>query len=196
MAFASFPFSQAAVDIMASGQFTMIYAAELDFKDGWVRVHSGTGDLVVNGNVYVGIGTFGSIAPAKESSDSSSPASIELTLSGIDQTVIKDTLDDRCRGRLGRVYVLVIAEDGTQATDILFSGRMDAAKFSFGTECSITVPLIDRMAEWDRHGIERWTDENHQLRFPGDRFFYAVAQMSDWPIYWGAKKDAPSFRYD
>jgi hypothetical protein len=77
---------------------------------------------------------------------------------------------------------------------------MDAAQFSFAGNGSdgnkITVPLIDRMAEWQRTGTERWTDENHRARHGDDRFFYAVAQMSEWPIYWGSKKDAPSFTYD
>ncbi|MCF5708988.1 hypothetical protein GIV19_17030 [Pseudomonas syringae] len=100
---------------------------------------------------------------------------------------------------MAKVMFVVFDEAGNYASDILFSGRMDAAKFSFSGNGqdgnTITVPVIDRMAEWSRTGTERFTDENHRARHQGDRFFYAIAQMSEWPIYWGSSKDAPTFNY-
>ncbi len=100
---------------------------------------------------------------------------------------------------MAKIIFVVFDEAGNYAADILFSGRMDAPKFSFAGNGqdgnTITVPVIDRMAEWSRTGTERWTDENHRARHQGDRFFYAIAQMSEWPIYWGAAKDAPTFTY-
>lgn len=197
MSIASFPFSQSVVDIMASGKFSMGYAVDLDFKDGRVLAHTGTGSIVIDGETYVGVGELGAISPVRETDSSSSPLSVDIQLSGIDQEVVKDALQDRCRGRPGRVMVVAIAEDGALAADVLFSGRMDAAKFNYGeSENSITIPLVDRMAEWNRKATKRWTDENHQLRYPGDRFFFAVAQVSEWPIYWGRSKNAPSFEYN
>lgn len=189
----NFPFSQAVIDIMSSDAFTMMHAAELDFKDGMVRAHTGTGTLVINGETFGGVGTLGSVSAARETNDASGPLSIDLVLSGLDADIVKDTMVDRCRGRPGRVYIVVMDRDGNQAADILFSGRMDAAKFTFDKDdSSITVPLVDRMAEWDRRNVKRWTDENHQLRHPGDRFFKAVSQVSEWPIRWGTGKGIPS----
>ncbi|MFH7473799.1 hypothetical protein RA264_28815, partial [Pseudomonas syringae pv. tagetis] len=60
---------------------------------------------------------------------------------------------------------------------------------------SITVAVIVRMSEWSRTVTERWTDDNHRARHQGDRFFFAIAQMSEWPIYWVSAKDAPTFTY-
>lgn len=188
-----FPFSQSVVDILSTGEFTIMYAAELDFKDGMVRVHTGTGSLVINGETYEGVGTLGSVSAARETNDASGPLKINLTLSGLDSDIVKESLQDRCRGRQGRVYFVAIDRDGNQAADILFSGRMDAAKFTFDqSDSSIVVPLVDRMAEWDRRNVKRWTDENHQLRHPGDRFFKAVSQVSEWPIRWGSAVGLPS----
>ncbi|POP84423.1 hypothetical protein CXB38_03865 [Pseudomonas syringae] len=195
----AFPFSQRVVDIIATGRFMPVYAVQLDFADGMVFAHTGTGELVVDGITYEGVGNFGQVSQSKESDNSGSPMSVDLTLSGLDSYILSETNVRGCRGRMAKVIFVVFDEAGNYAADILFSGRMDAAKFSFagnGQEGNtITVPVIDRMAEWSRTGTERWTDENHRARHQGDRFFYAIAQMSEWPIYWGAAKDAPTFTY-
>lgn len=196
---AAFPFSQSVVDILATGRFMVVHACQLDFADGMVFAHTGTGQLVIDGITYDGVGTFGEIGQTQESDNSASPMSVELKLTGLDAYILKETNIRGCRGRAGKLLFVVFDEAGNYASDILFSGRMDAAQFSFGGNGedgnSISVPIIDRMAEWNRTGTERWTDENHRARHDGDRFFYAVAQMAEWPLYWGATKDAPAFTY-
>ena len=195
----AFPFSQSVVNIIATGKFMPVYAVQLDFVDGMVFAHTGTGQLVVDGITYEGVGDFGQVSQSQESDNSGSPMSVDLTLSGLDAYILSETNIRGCRGRAVKVLFIVFDEAGNYAADILFSGRMDAAKFSFagnGQEGnSITVPVVDRMAEWSRTGTERFTDENHRARHQGDRFFYAIAQMSEWPIYWGSSKDAPAFTY-
>lgn len=196
----SFPFSQAVVDIIAQGSFRAVYAAQLDFVDGMVYAHTGLGDLVVDGITYQGVGKFGEVGQSQESSNSSSPMSIELTLNGLDTAILSSTTIKGCRGRPARLLFSVMDESGNYAADVLFSGRMDAAQIAYGGNGEdgnkITVTLIDRMAEWSRTGTERWTDESHRARHDGDRFFFAVAQLASWPLYWGAAKDAPSFTYE
>ncbi|ALZ84516.1 hypothetical protein APT59_09995 [Pseudomonas oryzihabitans] len=196
----SFPFSQAVVDIIAQGNFRAVYAAQLDFVDGMVYAHTGLGDLVVDGITYQGVGKFGEVGQSQESSNSSSPMSIELTLNGLDTAILSSTTIKGCRGRPARLLFIVMDEAGNYAADVLFSGRMDAAQIAYGGNSEdgnkITVTLIDRMAEWSRTGTERWTDESHRARHEGDRFFFAVAQLASWPIYWGSGKDAPSFTYE
>jgi hypothetical protein len=195
----NFPISQAVVDIIGRGSFTAMYAVELQFAEEIVRAHTGTGEIILDGQVYYGVADLGEISASRETNNASGPMTVDLTLSGLDSTMIRESLVLGSRGRPGRLMFVVIGEDGAMAADILFSGRMDAARFNYGGSSgdnSITIPLIDRMAEWSRQGTERWTDESHQLRHPGDRFFFAVAQIAEWPIYWGAKKDSPAFEYN
>lgn len=193
-----FPFSDSVVALLAKATVRLVYAAELDFRDGIARAHTGTGPLVIEGYTYEGVGSFSSVTAAKEQLDSGSPAAVTLTLSGLDAPTVASTLEDRCRGRSGKLMVVAYDEDGTYAADILFSGTMDAANMSYGgseDDNAISVTITDRMVDWQRGGTERWTDENHRSRNQDDRFFFAVAQLSDWPIYWGAKRDAPNFTY-
>lgn len=193
-----FPFSDAVVNLLARRTVRMVYAAELMFASGPARLHTATGPLIIDGQTYHGVGSFGSISTTREQLDSGSPMSVTIELSGLDTGLVADTLQDRCRGRPGKLMLVAIDEDGSYAADILFSGRMDAAVMDYaGTEGdnTISVTITDRMADWQRAGTRRWTDENHRSRHDDDRFFYAVAQLAEWPIYWGAKKDAPSFSY-
>lgn len=197
---ASFPFSQSVVDIIAQGNFMAVYACQLDFADGTVYAHTGTGQIVIDGITYDGVGTFGEVGQSQESDNSQSPMTVELTLTGLDAYILSETNLRGCRGRYGRLMFVVFDQAGNYAADILFSGRMDAAQFSFGGNSgdgnAISVPIIDRMAEWSRTGTERWTDENHRARHQDDRFLFSVAQLSESPIYWGSSKDAPSFKYE
>lgn len=195
----AFPFSQAVTDLIAAGNFMVVYACELHFRDEIVRAHTGTGEIIIDGQPYLGVGSFADISSSSESDQATGPLSVDLKLSGLDTTIFAQANVRGCRGRPGRLMLAVVDQAGNIAADMLFSGRMDAAEFSFGgneSDNEITIPLIDRMAEWSRRGVKRWTDESHQQRHPGDRFFFAIAQLSEWPIYWGAKKDSPTFRYD
>lgn len=191
-------FSDDVISIIAKGNFLAVWAAELDFKDGTVYAHTGTGELTIDGITYLGVGSFGKVDATQEGISNGSPRSVELTLNGLDTEILTETNLQGCRGRFGRVLFVVIDEDGNYAADVLFSGRMDAASFSYGGndgDNAITVSIVDRMAEWQRTGTERFTDESQRARHNGDRIFAYVAQMATWPIYWGAKKDAPSFEY-
>ena len=50
--------------------------------------------------------------------------------------------------------------------------------------------------DWQKGLNLRNTDENHRRIHPNDRFFRYQNQMADRSIYWGSKKDAPSFNYE
>lgn len=185
-------------ELLARETVTLVYAADLDFRDGRVLAHTGTGQLVIDGQTYTGVGSLGNVSEVSEAAGADSPQSVQLTLSGWDSEVAKGTLEDRCRGREGRLMLVAIREDGTAVANILFAGVMDAADISYAGnqgDNAISVKITDEMAAVYRRGTVVWSDANHRARYPGDRFFYAVAQMASRAIYWGNKKDAPSFKY-
>ncbi|MCC4288527.1 hypothetical protein [Vreelandella aquamarina] len=184
--------------LLASETVTLAYAADLDFKDGRVRAHTGTGELIIEGQTYIGVGTLGNVSEVSEAPGADAPQSVRLTLSGWDNDVAKGTLEDRCRGREGRLMLVAFRDDGSYLADILFAGVMDAADMSYAGnqgDNAISVKITDELAAVYRRGAVVWSDANHRARYPGDRFFYAVAQMASRAIYWGNKRDAPGFKY-
>lgn len=190
--------SDSMADLLARETVTLVYAADLDFRDGRVLAHTGTGLMVIDGQTYIGVGSLGNVSEVSEAPGADAPQSVQLTLSGWDNEVAKGTLQDRCRGREGRLMLVAIREDGSTVANILFAGVMDAADMSYAGnqgDNAISVKITDEMAAVYRRGTVVWSDANHRARHPGDRFFYAVAQMASRAIYWGNKKDAPGFNY-
>lgn len=193
------PLSDSVIEKILEGNAKLFHAVELHFKDEIVRLHGDTGVIVINGETYFGMGALGKVSGQRETMGAKEALSVELTLSGLSADLMQHINVDGCRGRHGKLMLVAIGQDGSMAVDILISGRMDAGKTSVGgndAENSITVPLVSRLDEWNKKGTARWTDESHKARNEGDRIFHAVAQLANWSIFWGAKKDAPSFNYD
>ena len=192
-----FPLSEPVLNKLSAGECMLVNACELHFKDGVFRAHTGTGEIIINGYSYIGLRKLGSIGSIKESSDSQGAYSVDMNLSGIDTEIINETLVNKCRGKLGKIYFVAVGKDGSTAANIICSGRMGAAQFKIGTgETSnvITIPLEDRMAEWDRPGVDRFTQESHIKDYPGDDFFQYVGQVAVGEIFWGSKKDGASLK--
>lgn len=55
------PFSDAMVDWLSRDRVTALIAANIQFESGTVYVHSGTGQIVLNGFVYYGMGKMGAV---------------------------------------------------------------------------------------------------------------------------------------
>jgi hypothetical protein len=63
-----------------------------------------------------------------------------------------------------------------------FTFRMDVMSIDKGEQATITLSAEDRRAGADRPRIRRYTDEDHQLDYPGDRFFDMVPELQDREI--------------
>ena len=68
---------------------------------------------------------------------------------------------------------------------ILFlEGSMDEIDLSYGRTSAATIKLKDRLADWDRAQSERWSHEEQQALYPGDRGFEDVASLENKTIIW------------
>lgn len=174
----------------------LCYAVKIVYPSATVRAHTGVGDLVLNGEVYLGVGTLSNIANVKQDAQIG-PNGLELSLNGLDSTIVASVLNDRCNG--SKVWLYLVALDAAErpmASANIYVGRIVSQAYAFKKEnCSVEVTVADRFIDWARKGTERFTDESHRSRFSGDRFFRFVVQMAQRSIFWGSKKDAPPFRY-
>lgn len=174
---------------------TALYALRLDLPSGISRMHSGLGELVIGGEIYYGVGTLGTVSAQREQL-STSPTKLNVTLSGIDTSLLATIIREHCVGSLARLYLVVLDASGAPLNAVLqFKGRIESTPVRAGKNNAIQLAISNIFEEW-RHGLPlRATDESHQRIAPGDRFFRYVTQMTDREIHWGSKKDAPGFRY-
>lgn len=189
------PFSDAMVDWLSRDRVTAVIAANIQFESGTVYVHSGTGTIVLNGFVYYGMGKMGAVDDVGET-NSTSPAQLRLTLSGLDLSLFATTLNQRCVGRQANIYLVVMDDSGVvRAADMIFQGKVSSTGATAGETNALQYTVSNIFEDWQRPFPDRYTDESHQATQPGDRIFRYVAQMAERSIYWGSKKDAPGFTY-
>ncbi|KIS44441.1 hypothetical protein [Kosakonia radicincitans] len=189
------PFSDAMVDWLSRDRVTALIAANIQFESGTIYVHSGTGQIVLNGFVYYGMGKMGAVDDVGET-NSTSPSQLKLTLSGLDLSLFATTLNERCVGRQANIYLVVMDDGGVvRAADLIFQGKVSSTGATAGGTNALQYTVSNIFEDWQRPFPDRYTDESHQAAQPGDRIFRYVAQMAERSIYWGSKKDAPGFTY-
>lgn len=190
-----YPFSDSMIDFLSRPNVTTVTAFRLDLISGVVCAHTGVGPLVIDGETYLGVGIFGQIEEVTEQ-NGTSPSQLQLQVSGFETSLTATFLNERCRGRSAKVILVAIDDDGQiGAADLIYSGEIASANIESGGQNAISVTLTNRFERWQMALPNRFNDESHQVRAPGDRFFRYVAQMADRSIYWGSKKDAPVFVY-
>ncbi|WP_336844395.1 hypothetical protein [Providencia rettgeri] len=188
------PFSNEMTQAINDGCY-VVAAAKLDLKSGVTRVHTATGNLVIAGEVYQGVGQFGSIETVSEE-NTTGPQQLILSLSGFDSSLLGDVMNERSRGRDVRLMMVALNEDGQPIlAEVLFAGQISNIGVSVGDKCEVAVTVSNRFERWSQGLPDRFTDESWQKRHIGDRIFRYVAQMAERAIYWGSKKDAPVFIY-
>jgi hypothetical protein len=163
-----------------------VYAVELDFGSGWVRANSTPYTLTINGSSSLGIGTFGGIAPIEETGELSA-YQMALQLYGVPRDLIGIALAEHYQGRTARIFFGAMNESHAVIADpvLFFAGRMDAMKIDLGETATVTLTVENRLADWDRERVRRYTSEDQAAVYPGDKFFDYVPKMQDITLKWG-----------
>lgn len=170
-----------------------VFFTRLDFSGGILRAHTEIGPKTathpVHGSeVYTGLGDFGGIQGDVVESVSGAPQRLQLSLSGVDATLINDLLTDDYYRRDAEVMIGLEDTSGSLLADpeILFSGFMDKAdialKSGFGT---VTMTLEGRGTNGRTGSDQRFTDEDKQAETTGDLFAEYVYRMQDITLRWG-----------
>lgn len=190
-------FSQEFLDEINSPTPRLVYAVRIDY-DSPVRAHTGVGDLIINNELYMGVGNLGRI-DAINDDNTTSPTSLSMALTGLDPTLVAQILNNRNNNKATRVYWVRLDEDYVaQESVLLFTGKTTLQQYNYDSnDASVVVEAADRLIDWSRKAPQRYSDESHRADplSLGDRIFRFIAQMAERPIYWGSSKDAPGFRY-
>jgi hypothetical protein len=167
---------------------TRTSAVELLFASGAVRLNGSATDLVVDGQLFLGVGLLGAITTVTETADLQS-AGISLTLSGVPRDAVTLARSDAYQNRRATVWeVLLDQASGTViASAIIFRGRMDQMNIRLGEVATVEVTAEDRLTDMDRAALTRYTDEDQRRRYPTDRGFEFVSATAEKEIIWPAR---------
>lgn len=161
---------------------------EGEFQGGFVRVWSGIGDFSWNSETWTGVGTLGGISDIEET-DEIKAAGITVALSGIAPEMISLALSSIRQNKDGRLwFALLDGDTDTLLADpyLCFEGRLDVAEIDEEPQtATVNIKYENRLVDLERARERRYTHEDQQLDYPGDRGFEYVAALQDVQISWG-----------
>jgi len=186
--------SQALRDALADTVVRPVIATAIHWPEAVTRVHTGVGELELDGETFYGVGSLGAVSSVRQQSGDS-PTRLQLSLTGFDDSLRGEVLRAKYQGRPVTVW-LVALDAGYRAiaNQVLWRGAIADAQVNVGDTNQLEITVSNRLEDWDKKRADRFTDESQQARHPGDRLFRYVPIMAEWPIYWGSDKQATPLR--
>jgi len=199
--------STAVASSLEEGVVYPFFTIELLFDSAPIRLWTGVGTLILEGQSYIGTGTLLDISSIEETSEMAVKGAT-ITLSGMNSEVISLALQSPYQGRVCKIsfgmfatgellkedgnYILL--EDGstigleTQETGLtqIFSGYMDQMNISEGPEFgTIELKAENKLIDLERQRVRRFTNQFQKSLYPNDRGLEFVENIQDKEIVWG-----------
>jgi hypothetical protein len=166
-----------------------VLLADLDFQSGHVYVTSGDRAYTFGDNVYQPLGTLCAVGEVTESGVLN-PEKLELTLSGVDTSLMSVTLTEKYHGRSAILYVAYADKDWKLVADpeMLWEGRMDVMTIqSEANGSAISLVCENRLIMWNKSSDWLYTHEHQGLltALTTDNFFDKITEIQDKIVKWG-----------
>lgn len=202
--------SDAVLDALDDDVVYPFYAVELLFDgDQTLRMWTGVGTLVYEGEDWVGTGNLLNIDTVEETSEIAAKGA-NITLSGVPSEVISLALSEPYQGRVCNTYFgmfskgsllqesgsYILLQDGSKInlTDnrtsltSIFSGYMDQMNIEEGAETSTVELLVEnKLVDLERARVARFTSSYQKSVYPNDKGLDFVESLQDKEIVWGRK---------
>jgi hypothetical protein len=175
------------IDAINEGVIRPRFFVELETRIETLRLWSGTGDRIWDSKTWTGVGDFGAISAIGETT-SLRAMGITLTLSGVPSHMVQYCIEDARPFKPCKVWVAWMDEDDEIVEDPYqcFGGRTSRAQIKEGsTTSTISVNVEGRLIDLQRSRERRYTDQDQQEQFPGDRGFEFVNELQNAQIPWG-----------
>ena len=159
---------------------------DLTLASGVQHIWSGVGSLVYGGTTYLGVGSLGQLGDVNEGTEVKADGS-SITLSGIDPTLLNDSLLDIQLGAPVTVWFGVF-QDGALLGDPypLFVGTVDQPQIPISPDTiAITLKLENRMTNLQRASNRRYTAGDQNYYYSDDSGFNWVETLNDIALVWG-----------
>lgn len=160
---------------------------EIDSADGFIRVHSGIGDLSWDSKTWTGTGDLGGISAIDESTDVQANG-VRFTLSGVPSALLSYALTHAEQGRAAKVWLACFDAAGEMQGDpyLLFTGLTDVPTIEdSGDTAVIGITAESRLIDLERARVRRYTPEDQKLTDPDDKGFDFVAGLQEAEIIFG-----------
>ena len=162
------------------------FALKAEFAGGNALFWSGVGSKVIDSETYEGAGDIIAFAPQTETAELEANG-VNVTINGIDSSLISTALTDEYQGRSITIKLGCLNEaQAVIATYTLFKGLMDTMTISDdGNLSNISLQCENILIGMNRNKVRRYTSQEQDSLFSGDKGFNFVESLQDKTIRWG-----------
>ena len=165
-----------------------VYFLKFEFPSANVYLNSSDRNITWGGNEYIGAGTIGTVSDIEETSELQANG-VKLTLSGIPSTYVSVALTQEYQGSSATEYLGVLSSSYGLVDDpfIIFVGKVDTMAISLSETATIEIDIENRLIDWERPRISRFTNEEQQNLFSGDKGLEFVDSVAEKELFWGVE---------
>lgn len=152
---------------------------QVDFTSGTQYYCSAGASIVWNGQTWLGTGGLVGIDPIRESSGVEA-VGLRLTMSGVPSALISLALGETIQGRTLTIWAAALDSSNAVIASPLqvFAGRVDTMTIEeSGDTANVTVTVESEMVGLMSAAVRRYTNEDQQKVYAGDKVFEYVPQM-------------------
>ena len=174
---------------LSSSQTRPFYAVEFLYTQP-LRMWTGYGEFTILSQDYLGLGNLISIGQVQESADTKA-SGINITLSGLDTSVLSGAFNETQQGIVVNLYfgVLTITDNALAIVDTpyqIFSGTVDTVSIAEdGQTSTIAYTIESKLISLEKALDFRYTDQDQKFFFPNDKGLEFVDDVQNKSIDWG-----------
>lgn len=164
-----------------------VYFMDIAFNSGDFQANSSDRNIVWNGITWYGVGDLGTIN-AYEITSGTQASTMKFALAGIPTELTQDVLNENSRNKNVTCYMGLLDANNQLIFDpfIWFRGTIDSLSVTLGTSIAVAGSASSKLINWARSVNSRYTDEQQQAMYPGDRGFKFIADIINLKLQWGS----------
>tara|TARA_B110000444_G_C18770777_1_gene562392 strand:- start:305 stop:901 length:597 start_codon:yes stop_codon:yes gene_type:complete len=181
---------------LSSQQLRPFYAVKMNFTSGTLLISTINADIDIGGNTYIGAGTLLTVSNVLESADTKATG-IKITLNSIETSILSAGLTEDTSGMVCEVYfgLLTTTNNADALVDTpyqIFSGFIDSMVLEENQDNStLTFTVESKMVSLERPIDRRYTAQDQEELFTGDKGCNFVTSLQDKSVGWGAGVELP-----
>jgi len=183
-------YASAVVSVIADSSQSVAHLIEIELDAATYYLSNYYRKLTTGGNEYSPAGQFLQFSGIEEVSRLENNE-VTIALSGVDQAYISVLLSNDYIDRPARIYRVIINEAGdvVDGKILLFDGRIDQPIFQDDPDkgtSTISLQCSSHWIDFERTNPRRYSDEEQQFRYSGDKGFEFVSEIP-LELIWGRK---------
>lgn len=164
-----------------------VYFVKADLPSGMFRANTSDKNITSGGELYYGVGNLGKISEYTTTTGTTATA-LKFTIINVPADMLSDIANEDTRNKEIHVSIGLLDENNILVTDLIgwFFGTIDSLTIDIGKTVAIAASASSRLINWARSTNSRYTDEDQQSKYEGDRGFKFVSNITSLKLKWGS----------